>query len=91
MNKRDFLLSILRKIENLQNGIFTYAYETKVWWEISVSDYNFYTSSEFRKFTKVWHKLANKKGIKILFVCGWIPTEETLMKLANEDNLIINI
>ena len=91
MKIESFILSILKKIEESWPGVICYAYKTgnapmtHVWWEVSVSD------KRFKTLTNAWHKAAKAQGHKIIFVCGWKPTEEKLVKLAEEDNLILNV
>lgn len=92
-----FILSILRKIESLRGSIITYAYKTGnrsktyEWWEISVSDFDFYMHDKrFRILAKAWHKAALAQGYNIVFVCS-MPKEAKLVKLAEEENLILNI
>lgn len=82
----------------MKEGVVAYSYKdgnapmTHVWWTISVSDFDLYMNDKrFKTLTKAWHKAANAQGEKISFVCGWMPTEEKLVKLANEDNLILNV
>lgn len=98
MDKRTFLLNIVRKIESLKDGVVAYGYldgnsdRTNVWWQISVSDYELYMHDErFKKLAQAWRKIASKKGLKLIFCCGWVPKEEELMRLAKEDNLILNV
>lgn len=98
MKIETFILNILKKIESLQDGVIAYAYKTgnapmtHTWWEVSVSDFDLYMNNpRFKALSKAWHKAAEAQGNKIVFVCGWIPTEEKLAKLAEEDNLILNV
>lgn len=98
MKIEKFILNILKKIESLKDGVIAYAHKTgnvtmtHTWWEISVSDYELYMHDKrFKALTNAWHKAALAQGYKIIFVCGWMPTEEKLAKLAEEDNLILNI
>ena len=96
MKIEKFILNILKKIENLQDGVIAYAHKTgnvpmtHIWWEISVSDYELYMHDKrFRTLKNAWYKVALAQGHKIIFVCGWIPTEQKLAKLSEEDNLIL--
>lgn len=98
MKVEEFILKILKKIESLKEGVVAYAYQdsnapkTYFWWTISVSDIELYSSDKrFKNLTNAWHKVALSKGWRIVFVCGWMPTEEKLAKLAEEENLILNI
>lgn len=88
----DFILSILQKVEGMQDGLIAYAYKNRSWWEISVSDFDFYMNNQrFKKLSDAWHKAAKAQGETIVFVCGWIPTEEKLEGLLKSDNLILNV
>lgn len=98
MKIESFILSILRKVESLKDGVIAYSYKsgnapmTHTWWEISVSDFDLYMNDKrFKNLSKAWHTAAKQQGHKIIFVCGWMPTEEKLAKLAEEDNLILNV
>jgi hypothetical protein len=93
-----FILNILKKIESLKEGIITYSYKTGndsmtcIWWEISVSDFNFYMNDKrFKTLSNAWHKAAKAQGFKLIFVCGWTPLEKELIDLAEKDNLILNV
>lgn len=98
MKIEDFILNILKKIEEIDEGSIAYAYKTgnapmtEVYWEISVSNSYFYMNNKrFKTLTKAWYKSARARGEKIIFVCGWKPSEEKLVKLADENNLILNV
>ena len=94
MKNEKIIKSVLKEIENLDNSIITYAtiVNDGKWLQISVSDFEFYMNNlDFRKLTDKWHKVFNKLGVNLIFVCGWVPTEEKLLELANNNNLILNI
>lgn len=98
MKIEGLILSILKKVESMQDGLIAYAYKTgnepmtHTWWEISVSDFEFYMHDKrFKALSSAWHEAAKAQGEKLIFVCGWKPTEEKLVKLAEEDNLILNV
>ena len=98
MKIESFILSILKKVESMKEGVVAYSYKignapmTHVCWEISVSDFDLYMNDKrFKTLSNAWHKAAKAKGHKIIFVCGWMPTEEKLVKLMEEDNLILNV
>lgn len=80
----------MREIEAIDNELFVYAYFEKYWLQVSVSDFEFYTQNDkFKDCRKKWCKIFEKIGLKVVYVCGWVPSEEKLMALANENNLII--
>jgi hypothetical protein len=98
MKIEKFILSILNTIESMKEGVVAYSYKTgntpmtHVWCEISVSDFDLYMNDKrFKTLSNAWHKASKAKGHKIIFVCGWMPTEEKLVKLSDENNLILNI
>lgn len=93
MIAEDFILKVLKKIESLDSNLITYAYKVKQgWWEISISDFNFYRqNNSFKKLSKAWRVAGDNMGVKIVFVCGWIPTEKKLVSLMNENNLVMCI
>ena len=87
-----FILSVLRKIEDIFPNVICYSYRTdNGWYEVSVSDFDVYRDDRFRKLAEAWYKAGLKYGSKIIFVCGWIPKEATLVRLASDDNLIMNV
>jgi hypothetical protein len=96
--KEDFILSVIKKIETMQEGIIAYGFFTGnldmsyTWYQINVSDYNFYMKDErFKKMSTVWHKAAKARGFLLVFVMGWYPKEQNLLELADKNNLILNI
>lgn len=98
MKIEKFILNILKKIESLQDGIIAYAYKssnetfTNIWWEISISSFEVYMHNKrFKTLSRAWCKAAQLHGYKIVFVCGFMPTEVKLMRLAERDNLILNV
>lgn len=95
---KKLLLNIVCKIESLKDGVIAYAYRngnatmTFQHWEVSVSDFDLYMNDKhFKTLCEAWRKAAEAKGEKLIFVCGWVPTEEKLLELANNDNLIMDI
>ena len=93
MKIENFILSILRKVESLKEGVIAYAYKSESgWWEISISDFELYMNDKrFKKLSTAWRTAAKAQKEKIIFVCGWMPTEEKLVRLSEDDNLIIDI
>jgi hypothetical protein len=96
MKEKQIILTIVKSIERKFSGLIVWAYQnsnesgTNNWWEIAISDYNIYTDNKFKKIINAWYKIAKQKNIKIIFCCGWKPKEKDLLKLANENNLIIS-
>lgn len=98
MKNVNIIKSVLRDIEKLDNTIFCYARmvyngnKTHCWLQISVSKFEFYMHNEdFKKICTKWRKVFNNLGVNLIFVCGWVPKEEVLAQLAEENNLILNI
>lgn len=98
MRIENFILSICKKLENTYPGIIAFAYKdgnlprTHVWWSVCITDFEIYMHDKrFKTLTNAWHKAAKAQGYKIIFVCDWIPTEGKLAKLADENNLILNV
>lgn len=97
MKIENFVFGIVKKIEAIKDGVIAFAYKagnspmTHVWYEIAVSDYDFYSGDKrFKTLTSAWHKAAKAQGKEIIFVCR-TPKEKQLEKLASEGNLILNI
>lgn len=94
MTKYDFILSIVKQIED-KFGIICYAHEEpwgeRIVWHICLSDYDIYMGNKtFKLLCNAWHKIAKNKGLKLLF-CYANPIEKKLLELAEADNLIMNI
>lgn len=91
MTNESFISKIVRNTEEKFGGI-CYAYEDKdsgYWW-IAINDYSVYSSKEFKMWSKNWHKVADKRQANVVF-CYCNPNELALQKLADEDNLIMNV
>lgn len=92
-----YLMKLLKEIEAMKDDVIAYAYKagndsmTHTWWEISISDFDLYTNECFRSQAAEWRNIVAKRGARLVFVCGWTPTENQLLMLANTDNLILNI
>lgn len=98
MQAERLVLQVLREIEELNPKILTYAYKASnttashVWWEVSVSSFDLYMNDQrFEYLRNKWHKEAKFFGIRLVFVCRWTSTESFLWKLADADNLVLNI
>lgn len=88
---RKLLLQICKRIEELNPGCIAYAYNDGLWWMVAVNDYEFYTKDlQFLKLCNNWHKVFNAKKQKLVF-CYCNPNEKMLNKLAQSDNLIMNV
>lgn len=91
MNNSGLILKIIRQIEEKFNCI-TYAYieENNDWWNICISNYDVYRGDEFKKLKNNWRIILNKRKIKAVF-CYCNPIESNLIKLSNDNNLIMNV
>lgn len=71
----ELLLSSLRKLESLKEGLHTYAYDTGEWIEISIDDYDLYRDNQ--KFKEVSKEIRNdfmdKFKLKVVFVYRKAP------------------
>jgi hypothetical protein len=89
-NPVNIIKAMLRDIEKLDPSLFVYAHLERPWIEVSVSKFEFYMhDEEFKKICIKWRTIINKMGLKVVFVCGWLPKEEVLVQLAEQNNLII--
>lgn len=91
MTNESLISKIVSNTEKKFGGI-CYAYQdhdSEYWW-ISVDNYALYTSQKFKQWSKNWHKVADRRGVNLVF-CYCNPNELALQKLADEDNLIMNV
>lgn len=96
MNKDSrFIMNILSKIGRINPDLFVYAsrcINRERTYEISVSDYYFYSENvEFKKTKELFHKVSKKLGITVYFVCGFFPSAEELMGLNNSGRLFMSV
>lgn len=98
MGQEAFICKVLKEIETLRADAFVYAHRAgnttalHTWWEVSVSDFGLYAADQrFKQLCSVWHEMASSMGIRLVFVCGWKPTERHLLELADVDNLVLNV
>ena len=90
-NPVNIIKAMLRDIEKLDKSLFVYAHLEQPWIEVSVSKFEFYMhDEEFKKTCAKWRTILNKMGVKVVFVCGWVPKEERLVELAENNNLILS-
>ena len=81
---------MIREIQAMDDELFVYAHFENAWLEVSVSKFEFYMhNEEFKKTCVKWRTILNKMRLKVVFVCGWLPKEEVLVQLAEQNNLII--
>lgn len=92
----NLILKVVCAIESLKEGTICYAYYDKSYehyefWAICVNDFQFYMSDKrFIALCGAWRKILRTKGCRVSF-CYQNPTEKILSKLADEDNLIMNV
>lgn len=89
MNERKLLYKICKQAEDLFS-VICYAYKDGLFWNICIDDYDKYRNQDFKEFSSKWQNKFITLGIKIVF-CYCYPLEEKLIKLADEDNLILVI
>lgn len=93
----DFLISIIRKIESLKEGVIAFGYldgnenMTHRWYCVCLNDYDMYKSDKrLIELKNAWHKAGKALGIKIVFAyCH--PSEEKLEELLDKNNLWMNV
>lgn len=95
MNERNFIHKLVRQTEE-RFGCICYAYKdgnaskTNIWWNVCVDNYELYYSAKFRDWTKRLHSKSKEFNIILLFYyCN--PIEKKLAKLAEENDLIMNL
>jgi deoxyadenosine/deoxycytidine kinase len=92
----EIILKIVCAIEALKEGTICFAYLDKSYekyefWAICVNDFQLYMSDKrFDKIGSAWRKILKTKGCRVSF-CYQNPSEKFLAKLADEDNLIMNV
>ena len=92
MNERKLIYKVLRQIESVFPDVFTYGYKDEDskysrWW-ICIDDYCIYRSEEFKNLVK--HIRKTLRGLTCVF--SYVkPIEKTLLRLAETDNLVLNI
>lgn len=97
--ERKFILKIIKHLER-EFDVIAWGYKwtnsNKTWnvWDICINDYEVYQySKKFKSITKVYHMAWKKRfpdNVRIGFVyCN--PIEKNLLKLAEADNLIMNV
>jgi hypothetical protein len=96
MNEK-FILKIIKSLEHFQSDLTVWAYrdgnetKTREWYTICVSDFETYMKNmKFKKLLSAWHKVAKMRRIIITFSYQ-NPIEQQLLKLANEENLIMDV
>lgn len=97
MRIENFILSIVKKLEVTYPGVIAFAHKdwnaprTNEWWDVCITDYGIYaTDNRFKTLTRAWHAAGKARGVKIIF-CYCSAKEKNLEKLAEENNLIMNI
>lgn len=95
MTKEDFILDILRKLEN-NFGCMSFSYkhfvDNKVaWYWIAIDDYGVYAKDrKFSVLTNAWHKISKQKNVKLVF-CYQSVQDKFIEELYNNNNLIMNV
>ena len=86
MSERQIIYKVCKEVEQNFDCI-CYAYKDKNWWMICISNYDIYCSDSFKVFSKKQRELNT---FKVIF-CYCNPLESRLMKLNDEENLIMVI
>ena len=96
MSERSTVFKIVKAIESEFKDVIAYAHfdgnslMTYTWWTICISNCELYYSKEFKEFCKQCREKAKKQNVRLLF-CYCNPLEKNLLKLAENDNLIMNL
>lgn len=92
-----FILRIIRILESLNKGVICFSHEDVYpdgsyrWDWICIDDYYIYTrDARYKELAKRFSAEAKKIGINIAF-CYCSISEEKLLELAENDNLIMNV
>lgn len=94
-NERKFISKLVKDIED-KFSVLAYAYrdgnksKTHVWWTICVNNCDLYFSKEYKEFTSQKYAIFKKLNINVIFAYR-NTFESILVKLAEADNLIMNI
>ena len=94
-NEHKFIIKLVKDIED-KFSVLAYAYKdgnepkTHIWWTVCVDNYSLYTSKEYKEFTSQKYAIFKKLNINVIFAYR-NTFESILVKLAEADNLIMNI
>jgi hypothetical protein len=84
------LLAAVKRIEAERPGVIAWASHQERWWELCVSDYDFYRSEEFARIKEVYRRaLACAGGGKLIF-CYAKPDAERLYELELKGDLVMD-
>ena len=96
MSQRSVVYRVIKAYERMFPDSIAYGYsdenslKTWQWWNICIDSWDIYQSQKFKNFAKVWHLYATKRKTRIVFAFC-VPNEKKLLKLAESDNLILNV
>ena len=97
MRIENFILSIVKKLEDTYPGVIAWAHKdwnaprTYEWWCICITDFEIYMHDKrFKTLTHAWHAAGKARKINMV-ICYCSAKEKKLNELAEENNLIMNI
>lgn len=84
------MLAAVKRIEAACPGAIAWASRQEHWWELCVSDYDFYRSEEFARIKAAYRKLMISAGGCKLIFCYAKPDADRLYELEQAGNLILD-
>lgn len=84
------MLAAVKRIEAERPGVISWASRQERWWEICVSDYDFYRSEPFQRIKAAYRKALQAAGGGKLIFCYTKPDAERLYALECEGNLVMD-
>lgn len=84
------LLAAVKRIEAERPGVIAWALRQERWWELCVSDYDFYRSEELARIKVMYRKALRAAGGGKLIFCYAKPDAERLYELELAGNLVMD-
>lgn len=90
MKHAALLLAAVKRIEAERPGVIAWASRQERWWELCVSDYDFYRSEELARIKVMYRKALRAAGGGKLIFCYAKPDAERLYELELAGNLVMD-
>lgn len=90
MKHAKLLLAAVKRIEAERPGVIAWASRQERWWELCVSDYDFYRSEELSRIKATYRKALQAAGGGKLIFCYAKPDAERLYELELAGNLVMD-
>ena len=84
------LLAAVKRIEAERPGVIAWVSRQERWWELCVSDYDFYRSEELARIKATYRKALRATGGGKLIFCYAKPDAERLYELELAGNLVMD-